>query len=153
MMISLIRIHSGWLPTHPLGAPKKTTKIECRWELTMTSLSGTTLLLRRNIAGKNQIWSCLKRPKRGWCLNWKWRWISIWTQGIWTCLRGERKICEIKIALSDTLSDSIQSLILAKKWFDSIFDSILLTQSWIQTILTIFQFKINSSRVKTPNKQ
>ena len=40
----------------------------------------------------------------------------------------------------DTLSDSIRYLNSAEKWFNSTFDSILLTQNSIQTII---QFKIN----------
>ena len=44
--------------------------------------------------------------------------------------------------MGDTLSDSIQCLNFAEKWFNSIFDSILLTQNSIQTII---QFKINSA--------
>ena len=43
------------------------------------------------------------------------------------------------LALIDTLSDSIQCLNFAKNWFNSIFDSILVSQNSIQTII---QFKI-----------
>ena len=45
------------------------------------------------------------------------------------------------VGVGDTLSDSIQCLNFAEKWFNSIYDSILLTQNSIQTII---QFKINS---------
>ena len=45
------------------------------------------------------------------------------------------------LGVGGTLSDSVQCLNFAKKWFNSIFDSILLTQNSIQTII---QFKINS---------
>ena len=44
--------------------------------------------------------------------------------------------------MGDALTDSIQCLKLAEKWFHSIFDSILLTQNSIQTII---QFKIKSA--------
>ena len=45
------------------------------------------------------------------------------------------------VGVGDTLSDSIQCLNFAEKWFNSIYDSILLTQNSIQTII---QFKITS---------
>ena len=45
------------------------------------------------------------------------------------------------IALGDTLFDSIQCLNFAKKWFNSIFDSILIAKNSIQTVI---QFKIRS---------
>ena len=48
----------------------------------------------------------------------------------------------IFIALIDTQSDSIQCLNFADNWFNSIFDSILVSENSIQTII---QFKINSS--------
>ena len=46
------------------------------------------------------------------------------------------------LAPIDTLSDSIQCLNFADNWFNSIFDSILVSENSIQTII---QFKINSS--------
>ena len=45
------------------------------------------------------------------------------------------------LGVGDTLSDSIQCLNFAEKWFNSIFDSILLTEN---SILKIIHFKIIS---------
>ena len=48
---------------------------------------------------------------------------------------------ESEVGVGDTLSDSIQCLNFAEKWFNSIVNSRLPTQNSIQTII---KFKINS---------
>ena len=50
---------------------------------------------------------------------------------------------KILLAITDTLSDSIQCLNFAKNWFNSMFDSLLFTQNSIQSIVQIKFFQAN----------
>ena len=69
---------------------------------------------------------------------------SLRKEKLWGTERNEttNEGCTVQVALIDTLSDSIQCLNFADNWFNSIFDSILVSENSIQTII---QFKINSS--------
>ena len=79
---------------------------------------------------------------------WKHAWkicleyLRFYSQGLQAV--DQYKVCwdGLCVALIDTLSDSIQCLNFDDNWFNSIFDSILVSQNSIQTII---QFKINSS--------
>ena len=61
-------------------------------------------------------------------------------QNYMICKSGQIIFYHFKVAMIDTQNDSIQSLNFGKKGFNSIFNSILVSQNSIQTII---QFKKN----------